>query len=264
MATSVAVPMMTHDDASSFPKDGAHVKLAEEAILPQNEEKDSSFAQTLLLHTYQDSIHNISLSGLNVSKRKFSSWVNYTISQQQQNNIFDSSLITTQKIVVNSLETRQELRHLWKQQRLLTDRTEVLAVYKSDSCASTQKRGGFPDLLHIYADRLSAMIKDEVEEEFHIAFCGTKTWNRTGVEETNVPDQVLQILNGGLYGWLQRDYGKEETTALCLENIQDKTRNEQHAVRINCGECVFVDFFSLSSTMTTTTIKKHGRSFNTF
>ena len=215
----------------------AHLKLGSAAMMPSLvNDKDNELKQTKepssQLHTYYDPIHNISLSGLNVSKRKFTVWVQHTL---EHKNDFNASLITTRHVAVDDSSVRQELRDLWKQRRLLTDRTEVLAVYKSEQnhSVTTKKRGGFPDLLHIYAERLSAMIEDE-DEEFHIAFGGKRKFNRTGVEETKVPRPVLEILDGGLLGWLEREYGVDETKRLCHNNMQDMETKEQYAVR-ECG-----------------------------
>lgn len=192
-----------------------------------NKKKDTLSSHTSLLHTYNDTRHNITLSGFNVSKRKFSAFLNHTLATNPLYSgcIFNASYITTKNIVVDSMETRHELRNLWKQQRLLTDRTEILAIYKSDDqrddVGVTQKRGGFSDLLHIYADRLSAIIQDEDEEECHKRELSSETMSTP----------ILEILHGGgLLGWLQREYGKEETNKLLFENIQNMSTSEQYQV----------------------------------
>ena len=112
--------------------------------------------------------------GFNVSKRKFSAFVNHTLAT---NPLYEwmSSLIprtlSTKNIVVDSMRLVTNCETCGNKDALLTDRTEILAIYKSDDetrmmvAVLTPKRGGFSDLLHIYANRLSAIIQDEDEEE---------------------------------------------------------------------------------------------------
>lgn len=118
---------------------------------------------------------------LNTPPEKFQAFLKYLgfHIQQQQNNQKESRFLHSQ--VNATQELRDEWRALWKQERLLTDRTELLAVYPSDqkdnnsdsgnvnansnSAVSISKpvpkRGGFSDHLYLYTERLLAILRDE-------------------------------------------------------------------------------------------------------
>ena len=136
----------------------------------------------------------------------------------------------------NNNETQQlrdEWRTLWKEGRLLTDRTELLAVYPSDSLvgsgnsnnenghhhnnndAAARKRGGFADLLHLYTDRLVAVLRDEQEDAVRL------------LDQSN----NKSIPAGGrlIVEWLEGNYGKAETDALHHDNFRLLSDTEQLA-----------------------------------
>ena len=135
-------------------------------------------------------------------------------------------------------QLRDEWRALWRAGRLITDRTELLAVYPSDDDDDTdavvvverdvtttttttrndekvnnhhnhqeptskparRKRGGFADLLFLYTDRLMAILSDEHDDSTHAN------------ESTG---QTMDIVS-----WLEDNYGRSETHDLQYENFQ--------------------------------------------
>jgi hypothetical protein len=203
--------------------ESTHLKLGSQAMLKRVEEEEEDTTTTKgeeetpqvnntksVLHTYHDPIQNVTLCGVNVSKRKFQSWLAHTLEPDNYN----ASFLSTKHVQLDDMTVRQALRTLWRQERLLTDRTEVLAIYPSEVNGARKKPGGFPDLLHIYAERLFYIIQDELEEE---------------QMTQQVPQDIQEILKGGLYGWLEREY--EGTDKLCHETMQHLTAEQQHAVR---------------------------------
>jgi hypothetical protein len=204
------------------PVESAHLKLGSSAMLKRVEEEETTSpngeeepprVNTAVLHTYHDPIQNVTLCGVNVSKRKFQAWLAHTLEPGNYN----ASLLSTKHGQLDDISVRKELRTLWRQERLLTDRTEVLAIYPSEVNNAKKKRGGFPDLLHIYAERLFYIIQDELEEE---------------QMTRQVPQDIQDILEGGLYGWLEREYKGGDK--LRHETMQHLTVEEQHAVRDEC------------------------------
>ena len=231
------------------PVESAHLKLGSSAMLKRFQEETTATStsaeeecqcppqvNTALLHTYHDPKQNVTLCGLNVSKRKFQAWVNHTVPT-----CYNSSLFSTSQVQLDDLHVRHQLRSHWKQQRLLTDRTELLAIYPSESQSIKKRRGGFPDLLHIYAERLFHIIQDELEEE----------------TVSDKHGNIQEILEGGLYGWLQREY--EGTEKLCHDKMQHLPVEEQYAVREKVLD-VYVDI----CTACFSSIIPGCRSFNTF
>ena len=145
-----------------------HLKLGSEAMMPTLEES-KTLPQTTkrdqaILHTYKHSDME-PVSGLNVAKEKFEHWLCHCL---PLGTIIDPLDITTQDISVVAI--RQDLRNLWKARRLLCDRTELLTVYQSDLTMTAthpplEKRGGFTDLLHLYAERHVGIVQDEIEDD---------------------------------------------------------------------------------------------------
>jgi Transglutaminase-like superfamily len=270
----------------------------EPALSTDEESKNGSIAATtskspfgtttVIVHTYTDSTTNQTWKALNISKRKFRSYLQYckvwnndgsrdsmekrssSINRTTINDDFAGietihhSILSTSSKSKPKLENadnnsltkranqppqvlenidhlrnatsqlRDEWRALWKVGRLITDRTELLAVYPSDlnpdavssdveqdSASDTshsatltneneehqskpilRKRGGFADLLMLYTDRLIAILSDEHEDSDHYS-------NSTpGTQYTNI------------VRWLEDNYGRSETHDLQFENFQ--------------------------------------------
>jgi Transglutaminase-like superfamily len=157
---------------------------------------------------------------LNTCRRKFEAYLNYL---GANSTTIHSSQITTEHIDMNHPnlgDKRDEWRDLWKARRLLTDRTEFLAVYQSDKQdgedskgnkkeqGATTRRGGFVDLLHLYTERLLGILKDEEEDQ------GTN-------------GSASAVL--GVRTWLEENYGQELTHGLMASQFQQLTEEEQLA-----------------------------------
>lgn len=146
------------------------------------------------------------LYGLNVSKRKFYAWIQYTLHHEyhlskqviaQELAKFKHTHTSTRKFdLENSLPLRKWLRGQWKARWLVSERTESLSLYASDgeTTATTtskttngassveSKRGGFGDLLTLYTERVLGIVQDELDQT-------------NGDEDTS------------LLAWLERHYG---------------------------------------------------------
>jgi hypothetical protein len=151
---------------------------------------------------------NTTLYGLNLSTAKFLSWVQYKLNLTCENSTSLSSFTVRQNIQFDQPGMREKIRFLWRQGILLSDRTEPLATYVSDTekqstdapvtshpkegdheKAPSQKRGGFRDLLSLYADRLASIVHDEYQD-------------------------LLISNNNTLYRWMENEYGTAHVTKL--------------------------------------------------
>ena len=154
-------------------------------------------------------------------------------------------------------DVRHEWRELWKDRRLITDRTEFLAIYQSDSASTStstsgsrtnhpsspqhsnrRRRGGFADLLHLYTERLQAIIQDEEEEDDdtlternlfflhrnHVQFNNNN--NNNNINNKNHKnedhDDTVTVLE-----WLYESYGIENTTQLKANHFYRLSVEEQ-------------------------------------
>jgi Transglutaminase-like superfamily len=166
---------------------------------------------------------------LNTPRHKFVSFLSYlnlTAAGAGDDNI--KARIQTRRVVYDA-HVRQEWRELWKRRQLLTDRTELLAVYPSDSqsptadpppttsessaasssssdpasdASSTGKRGGFADLLHLYTERFAGILADE--------------------------QQLHQLHDGkSMLSWLQGTYGHEATRQLQADAFRQLAETDQ-------------------------------------
>eukprot|EP00547_Thalassionema_nitzschioides_P008012 CAMPEP_0194202138 /NCGR_PEP_ID=MMETSP0156-20130528/2244_1 /TAXON_ID=33649 /ORGANISM="Thalassionema nitzschioides, Strain L26-B" /LENGTH=430 /DNA_ID=CAMNT_0038927543 /DNA_START=324 /DNA_END=1616 /DNA_ORIENTATION=- len=173
----------------------------------KNEEHNTKLEKKVItLLSYQDPNTKEIWNGLGVSQRRFTAWLNYTLEIVPKECMISSSEITD----ISPLD-RDHLRRTWSEGRLICDRTGNLTVYKSDSIANGEsdnskcqlkgtknKRGGFQDLLHLYAERFQGILQDEQEE-------------------TNL----------FLISWLYHEYGINETQQLLASNFQDRNETEQ-------------------------------------
>lgn len=128
----------------------------------------------------------LSLSTNEETPTHLSSSFNFNVTRT---NLVDYESITTQTVNVSDPVIRDQLRVLWKERRLICKRTDPLAVYSSDNdnkdntnndyesegkmqtdnnslpritAKSSQRRGGFDDLLSMYAERLVGIGRDEL------------------------------------------------------------------------------------------------------
>jgi Transglutaminase-like superfamily len=138
---------------------------------------------------------------------------------------------------------RERWRRQWFQRRLITDRTEWLTRYPSDSStggstgaatlgtaaeASPHKRGGFFDLLAVHGDRFKMFLQDEWDEAQKIntthttdnshAWSGA-SWNGESPHEQHKSSQggVPKVVS--LLAWMKESYGAERTEVLRVERM---------------------------------------------
>lgn len=208
------------------------------------------------VHSYVDTttVANKRWVALNSSRRKFLAFLDYnnvTLVENQSvatetlslpepgtfNNQPKNGAATSEDAAECSI--RKEWRELWKARRLLTDRTELLAVYQSDKqdektestppsssdedndaqTAKRPKRGGFSDLLNLYTHRLVAILNDEQHDEqtppderHHSSLVRAQQRNRFGQPVTE--DISVQTDHRILIKWLEDHYGVSETRML--------------------------------------------------
>jgi len=195
----------------------------------------------VLLYSYTDPATNRTLKGLGMSKNKFFAWVNYTLSTSDTSDdktFANFELLDTEVIQLSDEGLRSELRTLWKERNLLTKQTEVLAVYKSDNqedkrkgatvddtqkdADETPKRGGFSDLLVMYAERLAEIIEDEIDD--HIEF--EKDIHKNGA----LSSPPAKGGKGILMDWLAQNYGMSKLDQLSPEHMFVRPEEEQFEV----------------------------------
>jgi hypothetical protein len=242
--------------ASSHQPPSVHMQLRS-ATGPDDDDHDNSIhssssgTTTITIHSYMDTSTRQTYKALNTPKSKFQSYLQY---QQVVPNGKEVPLETCQLIVASPSSSssspsqsnpnhsssppppyrlcpekdedaiREEWRSLWYDRRLITDRTELLAVYPSDQSEEKisveqqqdvavrrrrlRRRGGFTDVLHLYASRLLEIWRDEQAE----------TVKDNAGEET-----------GSLVAWLREHYGELGTGALRAENMSQLPEAEQLA-----------------------------------
>ena len=164
----------------------------------------------------------------------------------------DEEQIVTEDVDLKDSAVRKRMRDLWHSgANIITDRTEFLAVYESESEHSdavnladeqsstssvtiNRQRGDFADLLSMYAERLVGIIEDEKDEDAastekasRIQKMMLRNMTEASVMERNLNDGV----SGGLLGYLRREYGEAETDGLLAENLlaSGTTKEENYA-----------------------------------
>jgi Transglutaminase-like superfamily len=152
----------------------------------------------------------------------------------------------TLELRTETTRLRDEWRSYWKVGRLITDRTELLAVYPSDKQqqsnneknlnatasksteetnalvnvpTSTRKRGGFADLLFLYTDRLLAILNDEREDD-RIPEAVSSMEHIVVSSNCNTTENMASHPTVDLVEWLETNYGKQETRDLLFESFQ--------------------------------------------
>ena len=177
--------------------EGMTAKVGDDDTDEETQKKKKRRKPTLL--SYKDPKSKKTYTGLNISRRRFEAWLNYTLGQPAPTNM------VSEEEMDDSPKVREKLREKWKSRELLCDRTELLTVYDSDKLvngeAAKKKRGGFCDLLHLYADRFYGILVDEKEET-----------------------------NQSLKDWLFLEYGKNETNRMLAATFQRRGRQEQYQI----------------------------------
>ena len=186
----------------------------------------SSNLVDLMIYSDPSGDESLTYWGLNVKRNKFYAYVNYAlemrggssyssqIDAKESIHQFDRSFVTKSSVEIDNDDMRSRLRSLWKESRLITDKTDVLAVYRSDLLSPSDrdyinenssfgiKRGGFSDMIAVYTDRMRNIVKEEDNQE-----------------ETKF-----------LMNWLRLEYGEEKTNLLQEQNLFKLSRAEQFDV----------------------------------
>ena len=206
-----------------------------------NHKKDQPKWTRVKVHTYRDPKTKKTWTALNTSRRKFLAFLEYNNATDiRAKNESSKNRITTTTVSLPEpgceennnrnaagYKYRNEWRALWKARQLLTDRTELLAVYQSDRGEDSKnlavpkktKRGGFADLLNLYTNRLVAILSDEqqdeqtpLDERFRSKLTPSHLTNRYGQAIPDVEDYVShQSDHRILVKWLEENYGRSET-----------------------------------------------------
>ena len=179
--------------------------------LHMNESDNSKMELMVYADPYDDG--TLELWGLNVDRNKFDAYVNYILQDRpmmdfrgRKRRSFDSSFVTVSSLKVDNEAVRSQLRLVWKDARLITEKTDVLAMYQSDvihnhEMKTSTKRGGFADMIAVYTDRLISILKEEKEDDKrHKHF---------------------------LLDWMRKEYGIQETNSLSFGNIRLTSENNQ-------------------------------------
>jgi Transglutaminase-like superfamily len=190
-----------------------HLKLGSETMMAPPVEESITPAtkrDQAILHTYKHCDID-SVSGLNVAKEKFEHWLRHRL---PVGTIIDPVDITTQDVSIAAI--RQDLRNLWKSRRLLCDRTELLTVYQSDLNMTTtdpphEKRGGFTDLLHLYAERHVGIVQDEIEDSSNalLQWLQTEYASTTQLLATNFhtqPQETQRLVLQSFLDWFRSNF----------------------------------------------------------
>ena len=200
-------------------------------------------AYTVLGYRHTDGTN---YAGLNISKRHFQAWLRYALKGE---NIDPSGIEAVRQTEVSNRE-RKRLRERWEEGRLLCDRTELLTVYDSDrrqkdgtrqnntgarnnknrrnldnsnhvgNTKNKRKRGGFSDLLHLYASRHLNILQDERDSDID------------------------------LVEWLEGSYGRKETEKLRILPGGSEGEMEQLQVRTQSSRVLIGDLFAVCTNTT--------------
>ena len=224
---------------------------------------------TSTLYTFHYPPANMTLHGLSITLPQFKSWILYKLNEyQEESKLHVQSeseseqfnvmhYVSSKEISTHCKEIRNHLRNEWFQRRLICDRTEVLAVYPSDSADGEmendddkdgtakkkykKKRGGFEDLLTSYVDRLVGILHDEMEDGI----------SNTLPNSTSLKDDA-SVNTFNLQSWLENEYGKHRTNKLLIHNFEKLSLEQQRNAMLHllqwfrekfpyyydrCGEC---------------------------
>lgn len=218
-------PSSAVTDETTDSSDVSSYGPSEEEILVQsmrlngvNNSTDDPSLSLMDLMIYCDPSHkSCTMWGLNVKRSKFDAYVNYTL-QMRGGDVqvaFNKNFVNNYCIADNE-DNRSWLRQVWKDSRLITEKTDILAIYRSDllpesnrSCSEhTQsfgiRRGGFSDMIAVYTDRMISIIKEECTEE----------------------------KSSFLINWLEKEYGLESTSRLQAAVLLKNSRDDQVRVSI--------------------------------
>jgi hypothetical protein len=193
----------------------SNVMAASPACGENNSNTTTNATKTVQVVSFRDKRRNGRLwKALNTSGKKFLAFLEYRGIEASIDELETRQVALDDPFESTTL--RNEWRELWKAERLLTDRTELLAVYPSDAEAldrakkqgdakdglKASRRGGFGDHLHLYVDRLLGILNDE-----------------QGLFQRDTRHKLVE--------WLASTYGEDATQRLIADNLQARTEKKQ-------------------------------------
>mmetsp|Transcript_2296 Transcript_2296/g.3768 ORF Transcript_2296/g.3768 Transcript_2296/m.3768 type:complete len:453 (+) Transcript_2296:230-1588(+) len=215
----------------------------------------------VLIHTYNCT--TASLMGLGMPPRQFATWVQYYLSNSSNDTLSSrtksASSSATIEDIMNNVSTNEvhwendwenhvnTLRQYWKDGKLLCEHTNLLndrggmSKFKNGKKQQMQQEGTetrgklngsdteeiddeeeqrmkydhFRNLLGSYADRLVNIVEDELSDASFLPHSDDDSSNK--VWKTRF----------GLLGWIENEYGAENTRALMASGLLVKSEREQ-------------------------------------
>lgn len=210
----------------------------------QSTSTPSNTTRTIVIHSLEDTAGN-TWKSLNLSPGKFVSFLRYRGVEAEPKQVQTISIniplngssanIQSDCFVDKDNELRvlrEEWRQLWKQERLITDRTELLAVYPSEIATSPTgnalpsnkketfgKRGGFSDHLCLYVDRFIGIVQDERE-------LTAKSANNSFATRPLNSAMSSSSSSSLLFDWLEHNYNG--TMQLISSHFSSLTEQQQY------------------------------------
>lgn len=196
------------------------------------------------------------LVGVGMPKNQFAMGVHYYLNTTPTNDTTHSDNLSNLKehlpSITNRIQSysidfendweshRSTLLQLWKEERLFCENTGIFSPKKplpkksisngaaglSDAQRKEEERikreNNFRDSLAAYAERMVTIVQDEQSDSYH-----------TGTHEDVQQGVPRWSSSRGLLGWVEQEYGVENTKALMASSLLLKTEKEQLKV---CGE----------------------------
>ena len=208
--------------------------------------------------------------GLGISQQQFALGVYYHLNNKLTNHTNGDNKMGTEinlTSIINQIQSQTidrengmeayipTLHKLWAQERLICEHTSFLSPKSRSSIRNgfsevgddTEiknengddneeeriiKRQHFKDALSNYADRMVSIIEDELSDVHHV---DNDVW------ELQPTDDVVPRWNDskGLLGWIEQEYGFENTTAILASSLLTKSEDEQLEVSaVYCYYCI--------------------------
>jgi hypothetical protein len=245
-----------------------------------NGKNNSTQSSMIRVYTYRDPRTGHIWQALHTGRRKFQAflqyqgvWTNTSQLEHYQVSLLDtpSSLSSSHHqlqqqqsswqhrssqdaaVLPTIASCREEWRQLWKQGRLLTDRTEWLAVYPSDQSSEASshdnnsahksnnkdknskssrhkpKRGGFSDLLAMYTERMTAILRDEQMDATLPITNGEHHHDEHQEHHSQSIENDSTSASPFLLQWLRQHYGVEATERIQHSQVRQLSETEQVA-----------------------------------
>lgn len=194
--------------------------------------------------------------GLGISQQQFALGVYYHLNIKLTNhtNADNKMQIETQLTsIINQIQSQSidrendmdahipTLNKFWTQERLICEHTSFLSPRRRNASRKDAdikngddnegeriiKGQNFRDALSTYAERMISIIEDEVSDVHHVM--------GNDVLELQSTDDIPRWNDSkGLLGWIEQEYGFENTTAILASSLLTKSEDEQLEVSPVC------------------------------